>query len=132
MKVNPMGRKFHFSSLISGWLIYTILHEETPLPYDAEVAKVLMTLSTLAYLGEKSLPNESRDHQQERIGNLIAEELSNTAYSTQGNWMLVWGPGLTIGNMMFIAQQTGTETYALVIRGTDWSSSWTGWKISIF
>jgi hypothetical protein len=91
------------------------------MPYDQNLAQVLMTLSALAYLGERPLPSEATDHHQQRIADLLTAELSNTGYATAGQWELAWGPALTVGNMMFIAQKAGTDDYALVIRGTDWS-----------
>jgi hypothetical protein len=91
------------------------------MPYDPNLAQVLMTLSALAYLGERPLPSELTDHHQQRIADLLTAELANASYATASAWELAWGPALTVGNMMFVAQRTGTNDYALVIRGTDWS-----------
>jgi len=88
--------------------------------YDPELSKVLMTLSTLAYVGEDALPNEALADQQNRIAGKLTAELGNPNYATAGAWQLVWGPGLTVGNMMYVARQTGTNNYALAIRGTYW------------
>jgi hypothetical protein len=91
------------------------------MPYDLNLSQVLMTLSAIAYAGEASLPNESLSQQQKRIGDMISAELAHADNAAAGEWQLVWGPGLTVGNSMYVAQKTGTSDYAVVVRGTDWS-----------
>ena len=88
--------------------------------YDPSLSQVLMTLAAICYEGENPLPKEPLAHQQQRIATMVQAELANKSYATEGLWELAWGPGLTVGNMMFLARQTGTDTYALAIRGTDW------------
>lgn len=53
----------------------------------------------------------------------LPKELSNTTYATKGQWKLVWGPvnasyGINLDNLMYVVQQTGTNTLAVVVRGT--------------
>lgn len=81
--------------------------------YDAEEAKVCMTLSTLAYASENN-PTE--------IKRVIVEQLADTDYATGNEWELAWGPGLVINNsnMLYVVQHKKIPScYAIAIRGTD-------------
>jgi hypothetical protein len=73
-------------------------------------AGVMMTLSSISYVQ----PVEAA---------AFISELSKTTYATQGKWQLVWGPAWETkwNNVVYVAQLTGTTTYAVVIRGTDYT-----------
>lgn len=50
----------------------------------------------------------------------VSGYLSNTAYATNGEWSLEWGPAQseTRGNQMFIARSSQSNQFAIAIRGT--------------
>lgn len=80
--------------------------------YDRDRAGIQMTLSTIAYAGENA------DYKATKTA--IENELAKSQYATGGNWKLVWGPGITDKNLMYVAQnQLNPNRYSLVIRGTD-------------
>jgi hypothetical protein len=78
--------------------------------YRCAIHQILFIISAISYVQ----PVEAA---------AFAAELSKTAYTTQGKWQLVWGPAWerTWDNVVFIARQTGTSIYAVVIRGTDYT-----------
>lgn len=80
-------------------------------------------LSILAYTDETAHFLESEQDQEKRMFADI-----NTALSSLGSqnaiatgWEVVWGPSLGDGraNMMYVAGNTTTNQYAVVVRGTD-------------
>ena len=83
--------------------------------YDPTAAKITMTLAALTYVNENN-PAFIKDS--------LKIQLAKTNYSTQGNWKLAWGPGLSTdnANMMYIAVDSSEiiPSYCLAIRGTDW------------
>ena len=85
--------------------------------YDEREAAVNMTLAALCYTAENN-PNvlEIRDS--------LILQLSDTAYSTRGQWKLAWGPGVSLsrGNMMYVAVDSTSDTiyFVIAVRGTDW------------
>ncbi|MEM9045835.1 MAG: lipase family protein [Pseudomonadota bacterium] len=89
--------------------------------YDAPTAQAMMTLASIAYTEGASDPTKPAAKD-------IAHNLSNTVYSTKGEWQLVWGPGYSTydDNMMYVVQKGTQPIYAVVIRGTEPSSlkSW--------
>lgn len=87
--------------------------------YDLSYAQVLMTLSALAYAKENPLPKETTQAHQARIRDKITKELAKPGLATGNNWEFAWGPGLTTGNMMFVAKNKSANEYAVSIRGTD-------------
>ncbi|MDQ3813758.1 MAG: lipase family protein [Armatimonadota bacterium] len=89
--------------------------------YDVNEAQVAMTLAALAYTNENALPGETIPHQQERIRAAIIQQLGNSDYATNNLWEFAWGPGLTSGDMMYVAKKKSADQYAVAIRGTDWS-----------
>lgn len=88
--------------------------------YDRMEAQATLTLAALSYANEAALPRETLVQHQARIRGKINQELQHTAYATAGGWRVVWGPGLTSGNMMYVAKQTRENRYAVAIRGTAW------------
>jgi triacylglycerol lipase len=48
----------------------------------------------------------------------ISYYLSQPGYATKGQWKLVWGPGQTTGNLMYVAKDDTADIYAIAIRGT--------------
>ncbi|WP_019501745.1 lipase family protein [Pseudanabaena sp. PCC 6802] len=80
--------------------------------YDPSQAGVQMTLSAIAYA------DENGDYAATKTA--IENELAKSQYATGGNWKLVWGPGITDKNLMYVAQnQLNPDRYSLAIRGTD-------------
>ncbi len=83
--------------------------------FDPTEAKITMTLASLSYVNENNTAF-MRDS--------LIVQLAMPNYSTQGNWKLAWGPGLSAdnANMMYIAVDSSgsVPSYCLVIRGTDW------------
>lgn len=70
-------------------------------------AQIMMTLAAISY----AAPSE------------ISNELANPAYATRAGWNVVWGPvdtidGVYVDNLVYVAQYTGANIYAIVIRGT--------------
>src|SRR5438876_577312 len=89
--------------------------------YNLDEAKLLLELSTAAYIDEKPLPGETVQAQAARMRKDINASLS--AQPAYAGWQVAWGPGLTDdrGNMMFVAGNLVANQYAVTIRGTDWS-----------
>ncbi len=85
--------------------------------YETGEAGTIMTMAALCYTAENN-PNHSQ------IKDSLILQLSDTNYSTGGNWKLAWGPGISAsgGNMMYVAVDSTSDTnyYAIAIRGTDW------------
>lgn len=80
--------------------------------YDPDRAGIQMTLSTIAYTGENV------DYTATKTA--IENELAKSQYATRGNWKLVWGPGISDKNLLYVAQnQLNPHQYSLVLRGTD-------------
>jgi hypothetical protein len=85
--------------------------------YDEGEAGVNMTLAALCYTAENN-PNvmEIRDS--------LILQLSDTTYSTRGQWKLAWGPGVSLsrGNLMYVAVDSTSDTtyFTIAVRGTDW------------
>src|SRR5262245_30077942 len=69
--------------------------------------QIAMTLSAIAYVNPSDIPTY----------------LANPQYATMGEWNLVWGPGVTTGNLMYVAKYKYDNIYAVVIRGTVLSFS---------
>ena len=65
-------------------------------------AQIMMTHASITY----AAPND------------VATMLANPSLATQGQWRLVWGPGVTTGNLMYVAQYMNSNIYAIAIRGT--------------
>lgn len=84
------------------------------------LSQQMMTLSAISYVspGEGRNPSESE----------IVAQLDCACYATEGDWNLAWGPAFdsAYDNMMCVVRQGGTDTYALVLRGTVFDSlrSW--------
>ena len=74
---------------------------------------VMMTLSSISYAGEESSATVIKDSI-----NLL---LSDKSLTTEGDWSLVWGPGISNdqGNLMFVAKSASESSYAIAIRGTN-------------
>jgi hypothetical protein len=87
--------------------------------YDQIQAGIQMTLSAIAYAGEKE-----KDLAQIKAD--ITEHLANPHYATEGMWSLVWGPVVTKSgdNLAYIVQKE--DSFTLVLRGTvgDLKSYW--------
>jgi len=64
--------------------------------------QIMMTLSAIAYANPGDIP----------------AYLANPKYATMGEWNLVWGPGVTTGNLMYVVKYKYDNIYAVVIRGT--------------
>lgn len=93
--------------------------------YSEAVARVMMTLSGIAYV-------DDTDQTQSAIKNQIITQLANPSYATHANWSLAWGPVLFSGtdNLCYVAQYQPTSgnvpVYAIILRGTapDFASAW--------
>jgi hypothetical protein len=85
-------------------------------------AQMMMTLCAISYAGG--------GQELSSIKGQIKSELSKQHYATGGDWELVWGPARTTdtqgSNLMFITKQRSSHVFAVVLRGTLWSSieSW--------
>ena len=78
------------------------------MPKNWPDSAVMITLSAIAYQSD------------------IAGQLKNTNYATQGNWILAWGPGEDdYGNLVYVAKDSSSGAYALVVRGSEFGFSWT-------
>lgn len=86
-----------------------------PVTFDINVAKVQMTLCAISYVKGTGADATRPDPDD------IKAELAKKHYETGGKWSLVWGPAYSQfdDNMMYIAQQTNTSVFSLVIRGTE-------------
>jgi hypothetical protein len=77
--------------------------------------QVSITLCSLTYLDEDdSKPDQQRD--------LITQYLAFDDLPMGGRWTLAWGPASFDENMWYIAENTDTGVFALVIRGTVMTS----------
>jgi Lipase (class 3) len=88
------------------------------LPPDAPLA---MLLSAFAYTDEQTVNGESADQQAQRMRQDINALMVNEP--TLAQWQVVWGPALdpARANMMYVAGNTATNQYAVVVRGSAWS-----------
>lgn len=90
--------------------------------YDLAEAKLTMTLSTLAYIDADTIPSDRTPAiQAARMRKDINAALkSSDDYS---DWQIAWGPGLNQdrSNMLFVAGNSTTNHYAVVVRGTVWT-----------
>ena len=75
------------------------------------------TLSNIAYTDEA---NDGSDRQKRDI----ISNLANTTIGAQGPWSLIWGPATNGGNLVYVAENSARNRYAVAIRGTVTSSSW--------
>src|SRR6266480_2582838 len=93
--------------------------------YDASIAQLLITLSSLSYMNSSPLPGETIEQQEARMRTDIDAALVESGYS---NWHVVWGPGLSDdrGNMMYVAGESDTQRMAVAVRGTEWEF-WLNW-----
>lgn len=75
--------------------------------------QIAMTLAAIAYADEI-------------LGTTIEKLLSNETLATEGEWTLAWGPHKKETNLAFVVHDSGSDQYALVIRGTtaDDPCSW--------
>ncbi len=80
-----------------------------------------MTLAALSYQAENPLLGETVAHHADRIRDAITQQLAHPDYATQGQWDVVWGPGLSLdqSNMLYVAKKKNAAVYAVSIRGTD-------------
>ncbi|MFY9826485.1 MAG: lipase family protein [Thermoanaerobaculia bacterium] len=74
------------------------------------IQQVMMTLSAMAYA-----PPDG-----------IAGFLADPQYATENAWKLVWGPGTTEANLMYVVKNVSANMYAVAIRGTVLSFSLAG------
>ncbi len=83
--------------------------------YDQNEAGVMMTLSALCYIAEGNT-------NALQIRDSINLQLADSNYSTQGNWKVCWGPGISVtgSNLIYMAvDSTGDSLhYAICVRGT--------------
>ena len=88
--------------------------------FDQGETVLTLALSVASYIDETPLPGESIAQQEARMLNDINASLDQPP--SQG-WEVSWGPKLNDdrSNMMYIAGNPGTNQYAVVIRGTDWT-----------
>jgi hypothetical protein len=93
--------------------------------YSSAEAQLLMALSGFTYIDGTPLPGEKIVNHAVRMRRDINAAL---AASSQPNWQVVWGPGLSDdrGNMLYVAGDTNSKQLAVAIRGTDWSF-WLDW-----
>lgn len=96
---------------------------------DFTIPQIMMTLAAIAY----TEPSEKWWQvlfcgQKNPTAEQLETNLATPSYATNGDWKLVWGPADSpdFDNMMFVTRQSGTDTYALVLRGTvfDDLASW--------
>jgi hypothetical protein len=90
--------------------------------YDQTEAQLTMLLSAFAYTDEKVLPGETVAQQEQRTRRDIDALLASEPMLAQ-QWQVAWGPGLddARANMMYVAGNTTTNQYAVVVRGSAWS-----------
>jgi hypothetical protein len=88
---------------------------------DKAQANVLMTLAALSYQAENIVMGESASRHADRIRAAITQQLAQAGYATQGQWDVVWGPGLSSdhSNMFYVTKKKNADLYAVAIRGTD-------------
>lgn len=82
-------------------------------------SQIMISLCVLSYTDETPLPGESVPQQQGRM----YADIDSALRTALPGWEVAWGPGLSAdrANMMYIAGNRGSNEYAVVIRGTDWS-----------
>jgi len=83
--------------------------------YQTNEAAVIMTLAAIAYTAEGSSVQTIQDS--------ITTLLADSTLETNGQWELIWGPGVnnTNSNLVYVAKYASTQphTYAIVVRGTS-------------
>lgn len=88
---------------------------------DFTIPQIMMTLAGLAYTdAERSIWEEIFCGLRNPNAEELSAALTPKNYATQGEWNLVWGPANNsdFDNMLFVTQQSGTQNYAVVLRGT--------------
>lgn len=87
--------------------------------YDARVAQLAITLSSLAYV------DENKNLSTQQMSSDIDAGLSAAGFQS---WRVVWGPALSSdqSNLVYVARNNATGQLAVSIRGTD-PSSWLDW-----
>ena len=86
--------------------------------------RVMLTLASLAYTDEVPLPNEGVSGQEQRFMTDLNTHATYglQAVSTTRDWRVIW-VGLSEdrerSNLAYIAQSPTANTYAIVLRGTD-------------
>lgn len=85
------------------------------LPTSTPLAAI--NLAKIAYTDE----TEDGNPQQKTD---ITTALSDLDSSVQGPWSLVWGPATNNGNLAYVALNSASDLYAVVLRGTVSSESW--------
>lgn len=90
--------------------------------YDRVLAGKLVTLASIA--------NAKVGEPVAVVKEAIIADLKNPAYATAGDWSLVWGPtvGTVDDNMLYVARQAQTGTFAIVLRGTVMKSISSIWE----
>ena len=90
-----------------------------PKSYDAAMAELAMTLSTLAYVDENKIAP------QEQMISEINAGLDEAGYKS---WQVAWGPALNVdrSNLAYAAWNSETGQLAVSIRGSDFSF-WLNW-----
>lgn len=80
-------------------------------------AQQMIVLCVESYVDEKPLPGESIAQQEARM----LGDINIALQGYPGGWQVTWGPALSAdrANMMYVAGNG--SSYAVVIRGTDWS-----------
>ncbi len=88
--------------------------------FTISVAQVLMTLSALAYVEDNAPTKHTPPPVLSVVAAALDAELSKKHYATQNQWAVSWGPIQynPTRNLAFIAHKKGTNTYAIVLRGT--------------
>jgi hypothetical protein len=88
--------------------------------FTISVAQVLMTLSALAYVEDDATKKHSPPPALSAVETALKAELKNKLYATKNQWRVSWGPIQynPTRNLAFVAHKKGTNTYAVVLRGT--------------
>ena len=93
--------------------------------FTVSIAQVLMTLSALAYVEDDAPTKKSPPPPLSTVAKALGTELKNINYNTKNQWDVSWGPIQynTTRNLAYVARKRGTNTYAVVLRGTVGSFS---------
>jgi hypothetical protein len=89
------------------------------------MAKVLMTLSALAYIEDDAPTKHTPPPNINTVKSALTHALKKPEFETKGQWHLKWGPIQynPSRNLAYVVQKQNTQTYAIVLRGTVGSFS---------
>jgi len=88
--------------------------------FSTSIAQILMTLSALAYVEDTAPKKGDPAPSLAVVKSALTAELRKKHLATQNQWQLAWGPIQynPTRNLVYVAHQKHTNTYAVVLRGT--------------